>query len=80
MARKLHRWMPPTRPTAQLTIRICANCGLAKHSHHQVEGGREVHWSTFHFRDGTKHRAEGTPNCTGYVPVRERARPEEATA
>jgi len=71
---KRHRWMPPTRPSRHLTIRLCATCGVAKHSHHETEGGREVHWVTFHFLDGTHSRRGGTPECTGYVPMRDRVK------
>lgn len=71
MAKRLnHRWInPPERPSHTLSIRTCASCKLQKHSHHESEGGRDVHFTTFHRPDGTRVRgtAGPAPECTGYV-------------
>lgn len=37
-------------------------CGIVKVTHHQAEGGRDVHWTEF-WRDGEKIEGEGTPAC-----------------
>jgi hypothetical protein len=65
-----HRWGARAPVTPHLTIRVCVVCGLEKHSHHEVEGGRDVHWATFHFPDGTAHsRRNGTPECEGSAAI-----------
>ena len=65
-----HRWGDPERPTPQLSMRVCKLCGMRKHTNHEHEGGRPVHWSTFHGADGQRipgYSRKETPPC---VPPR----------
>ena len=70
--RKLHRWGKPVRPTPPLTIRECVHCGMTKHGHHESEGGRPLHWNTFHGADGRRipgYSRKETPPCRPMIAL-----------
>ena len=59
-----HRWSGKTT-FPNKSERYCLNgCGIVKVTHHEVEGGREVHWPEF-WRGLDRIECEGTPACKG---------------
>jgi hypothetical protein len=66
MTRILHRWTPPQRPSAILSIRSCTRCGLVMHSRHEVDEGnqhRVDHWKEYYTIDAPDIRLTKMPEC-----------------
>lgn len=58
-----HRWGDPDRDDVHLSVRICATCGTRKLTHHESEGGRAVHWTSFESAAGVGFHGDKTPPC-----------------
>jgi hypothetical protein len=58
-----HRWGDKAIISPHKSEQECKRCGMVRASHHEYEGGRELHWKEF-WRDLERVNERGeTPPC-----------------